>query len=610
MTLKTRGIALIPFFLGLGIVLSSCSLSLASDVTPPPDSQTFSSQDTTVPVDTSDLPIVSPDAQNGAAVYQEKCAPCHGETGMGDGPQSSSLSVDVPALADTEVAKGVRPLEWYQIVTNGNIEQFMPPFKSLDDRTRWDVVAYALSLSMNSTAVEQGKAVYSANCVDCHGDQGQGSSQAPGWLDDPGKLAKVSTMEMAAVITSGKGNMPAFQDVLDQTAIISAANYIRWMGFGSANLDLSKPSTQNTSTQPALATIMVTGRITLPSGKDFSQAMSVTLLGYDGMDQAFELKTEADSTGNFIFKDVENSSNRTLIAATEYEGTTFNSDAYHTADELPAAAIDLPIQVYASTVDTSALKVDRMHIFFDYTTGGYIQVAELFVLNNTGNQVITSATEGGSVLQFDLPEGATNLQFRDSSLGERYLATKKGFADTLSVPPGSGTQILYAYDLPFDKKTPLKIPIAWEVDSVVIMVPKGMLDVTGSQVQPMGSSTVQGDAYDFYAAAALEADSFLDLNLAANSSLGGQTGISTNLIIGISTLAAALIGVLIWYLSDKKRRTIEPEPETISSDSTQESIMDAIIALDDRFKAGEILEDAYLKRRGELKDQLKGLSGK
>lgn len=610
MELKIRGNALLPFFLGLGIVLSGCSFSLASDVTPPPDSQTFSSQGTAVPVDTSDLPIVSPNAQNGAVVYQEKCAPCHGETGMGDGPQSSSLSVDVPALADNEVAQGVRPVEWYQMVTNGNIEQFMPPFKSLDDRTRWDVVAYALSLSMNSTAVEQGKAVYTANCVDCHGDQGQGSSQAPGWLEDPGKLAKVSTMEMASVITSGRGNMPAFQDVLDQTAIISAANYIRWMGFGGANLDLSNTPVQNTATLPAFTTITVKGKISLPSDKNFPEAMSVTLLGYDGMDQAFELKTEADSNGNFVFENVDNSGSRTLIAATVYEGTTFNSDAYHTADETPAAEVDLPIQVYASTVDTSALKVDRMHIFFDFTTAGYIQVAELFVLNNTGNQVITSAAEGGGILQFDLPEGAANLQFRDSSLGERYLKTENGFADTQSIPPGSGTQILFAYDLPFEKKMTLQIPIPWEADSVVIMVPRGMLDVAGNQIQPMGSSSVQGDNYDFYAAATLEAGSLLDLNLAANNSLGGQTGISPNFIIGISTLVVALIGVLIWYLSDKKRRKIELEPESILAGGTQETIMDAIIALDDRYKAGEILEEAYHNRRSALKEQLKSLSGK
>ena len=404
--------------------------------------------------------------------------------------------------------------------------------------------------------------------------------------------------------------MPAFQDVLDQTSVLAAANYIRWMGFGGANLDLSNAAGESTAILPALNTITVKGKVNLPSGKDFPAVMSVSLLGYDGMNLAFELKTETDSNGNFIFQDVENSSSRTLIAATEYEGVTFNSDAYHAADEPSAAAIDLPIQVYASTADTSALKIDRMHIFFDFTTDGTIQVAELFVLNNTGNKIITSATEGGSVLQFDLPAGAANLQFRDSSLGERYLATEKGFADTQSIPPGSGSQILFAYDLPFEKKMALQIPIPWEADSVVIMVPKGMMDLTGSQVQPMGSSAVQGDNYDFYAAAALEAGSILDLNLAAKSTLGGQGGLSTNLLIGIGTLAVAVAGVLVWYLSDKKRRKAAPESESITAGDTQETIMDAIIALDDRFKAGEIPEDAYLKRRGELKDQLKGLSGK
>jgi cytochrome c1 len=32
----------------------------------------------------------------------------------------------------------------------GNIENFMPPFASLSDQERWDVVAYALSLSATS----------------------------------------------------------------------------------------------------------------------------------------------------------------------------------------------------------------------------------------------------------------------------------------------------------------------------------------------------------------------------------------------------------------------------------------------------------------------------
>jgi hypothetical protein len=38
-----------------------------------------------------------------------------------------------------------------------------------------------------------------------------------------------------------------------------------------------------------------------------------------------------------------------------------------------------------------------------------------------------------------------------------------------------------------------------------------------------------------------------------------------------------------------------------------DDLMDAIITLDDLYKAGEIPEDAYLKRRAELKERLRRL---
>ena len=38
---------------------------------------------------------------------------------------------------------------------------------------------------------------------------------------------------------------------------------------------------------------------------------------------------------------------------------------------------------------------------------------------------------------------------------------------------------------------------------------------------------------------------------------------------------------------------------------TVEDLMDAIIALDDRYKAGDLPEEAYLSRRDELKERLR-----
>ncbi|MBK8782804.1 MAG: hypothetical protein IPO22_13575 [Anaerolineales bacterium] len=43
------------------------------------------------------------------------------------------------------------------MVTQGNLDRFMPPFLSLSDQQRWDVVSYALTLHTTDQQVETGK---------------------------------------------------------------------------------------------------------------------------------------------------------------------------------------------------------------------------------------------------------------------------------------------------------------------------------------------------------------------------------------------------------------------------------------------------------------------
>ncbi|MBL8050714.1 MAG: hypothetical protein JNM46_05780, partial [Anaerolineales bacterium] len=74
-----------------------------------------------------------------------------------------------------------------------------------------------------------------------------------------------------------------------------------------------------------------------------------------------------------------------------------------------------------------------------------------------------------------------------------------------------------------------------------------------------------------------------------------------NFVFGIGALGAALIFAGVWmYLGNKNKEDVE---EDEFDDS--ESIMDAIIALDDLHKDGKISDDAYQKRRNELKSKLK-----
>ncbi len=125
--------------------LTACGISLASDVTPPPNYRPPISQEPVVQATTS--PLVPPNLLNGKVIYADKCVDCHGPSGKGDGAQADQLPVPVAPIGDPDFAKDARPSDWYQIITVGNLDKFMPGFTSLSDRERWDVAAYALSLS-------------------------------------------------------------------------------------------------------------------------------------------------------------------------------------------------------------------------------------------------------------------------------------------------------------------------------------------------------------------------------------------------------------------------------------------------------------------------------
>ncbi len=614
------------------VFLSGCAVSLAADITPPPEAQSFVAQGTPPVSDAALYPTVPPDPQEGAAIYAEKCAACHGERGMGDGPQAEQLPVAVPPLGDVTIAQGARPVDWYRLVSEGNMERFMPAFRSLDDRQRWDVVAYALTLSMQADTLEQGRTLYEQNCQACHGAAGEGSNQAPGWRDDTSRLASLSLVDMAQIINSGKGNMPAFGDRLDASQRLALATYSRSLGFNSpaqGNQTAQQPGVAPSETEavpdqqsegmPSASNLAgeeirmeVTGSIIHGSGDAVPPGLTVQLEGYDGMEQIYVARSDVQPDGTYRFEDAGFVPGRAFIASVEYNGFVFNSDVYHSLADTFQSPLELPITIYNTTTDLSALKVDRMHVFFDFTNPETVQIAELFLLNNTGSRVIVSDPPGQAVINFPLPEGATNLQFQNGVLGERFVETEGGFGDTQSIAPGAGSQILFAYDLPFKRRMDVSIPIPLAVDAAIVMLPQGSMTIQSDQLQPMGQRQIQGVSLDLYSATALQPGSTLKMTLSGRMGNGvniqsGQTG---SLIAGALALAAVLGGGLFWYLRQRKplaaRVAVEAaEPAEMES---REALIDAIIALDELHKAGNLDDAVYQQRRAELKDRLRTLA--
>lgn len=85
----------------------------------------------------------------GQALYEAKCAVCHGQGGWGDGPAAADLNPPPAPLAHTAPMMSDAYL-FYRISEGGGFAPFnsaMPAWKGeLTENERWDVINYARSL--------------------------------------------------------------------------------------------------------------------------------------------------------------------------------------------------------------------------------------------------------------------------------------------------------------------------------------------------------------------------------------------------------------------------------------------------------------------------------
>jgi mono/diheme cytochrome c family protein len=644
------------------IGLSACGVDLAGDITPPPGLQSTTASQP-VP-NTVAFPLVPPDASQGQAIYSENCAPCHGDTGQGDGPQAANLPNPVIPIGQTGIAWASVPSDWFQIITNGNINRFMPGFiNGLDDRQRWDVLAYVYSLSMSPDLLAQGQVVYATNCASCHGTTGKGdgpqsaslSVKTPDFTAQD-RLSQKSDNDLYNEIKQGIGQgsspaMPAFASQLSDADLWAVTSYVRALTFTNApgvNLAAANgaatPSTGVTattgttgavesSTSPAAtgteqATPKVTettppatvngtsvpvgsahGKLILPADiTSLPPDLAVNLLGFDSnLNQVSSASTPVQPDGTFQFTNVPMPSGISFMASVDFNNVMFNSS--------PSAGsagtnLDLSITIYDTSTDASALAVDRLHVFFDFSTPSVVQVIELYIISNPTNKAIV-AKDGQAVIYFDLPKDATNLQFQDGVLGQRYIQTATGFGDTQAILPGSGQyQELFAFYVPYPGKTDLSLPITMPISAAVVMLPVGGVNLNSSQLIDSGQQSVQGQTFHIFTTSNMAGKTNLSMTISGLPSAAASTGTSnpfSSLLIGggVFLLSLVVAGTFFYRARRRSNLAVKEEDEPEAPEEDVDSLMDAIAALDDLHKAGKLPTAAYHQRRAEMKERLK-----
>jgi mono/diheme cytochrome c family protein len=566
-------------------------------------------------------PRQAPDLAAGEVLFAERCAPCHGSAGRGDGAQASALPVPPAPLADPDLARRAVPDEWYSLVTIGRIDRFMPGFTSLNDSDRWSVVGYALTLGLRQEDVAAGKAVFDDACAGCHGEDGRGG-EAGSDLTEPGLQAESSLESFFGAVSQGvEPGMPAFADTLSEEERWAAAAYVRQLGLAVAPPTLPATATQPLRTPevsvtpltgtvapsgeprletPAAATpsLAPTGRIegTIVNGTaggSVPGGLEVTLHGLDGETEVVTETTTADASGSFTFNVPELVPGRLFVATVEHQGELYASEVAHLTGDEPS--VSLPVTIFETTTDASAAQVDRLHLLVSIPGEGVLQVVELWILSNSGDRTIVPP-EGGRGLGGTLPEGVAQLSFDEATPGERYEVAGRDFYDRRGLPPGVGTgEWVFSYVLAYDRRLDLERTTPYPIGSIVLIVPEGM-SVTADGLVDTGSRDLQGESLHTYSLGPIVGGGKVSLRLSGTGRSGTTVAPAREWILGVAVLGVALIAAG-WFW-----RRPRPRPRgAVRADSDEEDLLLSLAALDRDFEAGRVSEADYRRRRDPLK---------
>jgi mono/diheme cytochrome c family protein len=617
-------------------LLSACNFTLAEDVTPPPGYVAPTPAAALGPL----FPAQAPSTENGALIFAEKCAPCHGATGLGDGEQGIQLGVTVPAFGLPEIARPASPAQWYTTVTRGNIERFMPPFASLSDQERWDVVAYAMTLHSSEEMLAQGKDLFESNCADCSTD----------FFQDQEKMSALSEVELARVIKQGNDQVPAFGANLSDDEIWAVSAYLRTLSFDTAPvvsapqvsatpeavtttkapsgaetpLSTAEGTAQSPETSEATTVAIagfgtISGSVENKTGTDLPSDLKVTLRGYDhgadpsqGPQEVFSQEGTIDENGSFVFENIEIPLNRIFLAELNFDGVDLQS-GFAIVKEGDTSLTLPPIVLYNKTEDPSTLVVDEARIFFEYGTD-VVQVFNVYSFRNPGDEVIVvKFNEKGEVPFLRAPAGSSGFGYEPMQDSEPFQQIENGFA----IPPSEGSYGLITFaSVPKSREFEFSQEFVLPASSVTVFVPEGVT-AKGDTSTDLGLQAIQNFNFQIYEMGNVAAGETVKLSVSgtpketgdASASTSAETTSNQNLLIGAGAIGIALILAGAWmYLRDRHREEEGTgDQETGNEFESSEDVMDAIIALDDLHRARKISDEAYQKRRTELKEILKGM---
>lgn len=559
------------------------------------------------------LPDTPPNLVQGAQIFAARCVECHGVNGAGDGQLVLDGAVPDPGnFNDPEFMSGKSPLTYFNVITNGRIENLMPPWENaLTQEERWAAAMYVYTLH--------------------YGDLTSGASLISGEIPPryrlPGNSATLTDAALAEAFATGEITTSPAWGELSADEQRQAVGYVR-----SLSLDLETvqrppevPTTANvtgTETPPTEV-----AQVSIGSGTVFGEViagslnmqlpedLTVTLRIFDAEFNETTVETTLDETGAFRFEDVEFRADRVYLATTEYDDWTFYSRA--TPVDASFNELELNIALYETTEDADVIDVVSRLTQIQPSTDRFLEVVELVYFINTSDKLFVGEDavpgEPLATVRFNLPPGSIVTLVDDA----RYVVDHDNFVvtDTFPIQPGVEQLFAISYLMPYQDGAIIEYPVNQAFNGPMrLLINSEIISADASWIQPLGTEVLGGVAYQVYGGNLnLQAGDTIRYELAGSMPAIGTSQDSTvvtsdNLlpVVLIAMLGLFLIVGSAIFMLNRRTQAVG----VVDDNQLIDALLRQIAELDAQHDTGEINHDLYHHRRKQLKARLEQLTGK
>jgi mono/diheme cytochrome c family protein len=554
-------------------------------------------QPTAVVEEQSLFPPARPDIANGAQIFADRCTDCHSQNGNGLGELVREGGIPQPPdFTDISLTSLQTPLEWYDTITNGNLEFLMPPWKNaLSTQERWDVAFYTYTLGYDDELLTLGEQVWTDKCAGC------GSMNE---LLDLESAVKVSDAIFGSQVDSND-----FGSTLSTDEIYAVVAYARSLSFNNPDSIASIPQSIPVSENPTIKRGDFTGIIEHGTPGSTIPADTIIQMQYGNMRDGFELaQTTMQEDFTYRFEDIPLTTDFTYSVGTLYRNHPFTS----TILEGHAEDIDYnqTITIYDLTDDVYVLSVSQIDMYIDPINvpelGSGLRIVQFIKYNNDSDRLYTTGQPIGdgreASLLIQIPVGSIILS---GEANGRYINAQDlgSIIDTYPVLPGDNHDIQIEYFVPYEDGAIIDQPFNNVVKGDASITLSNNLSIISENFTKSDASDPSKDLTVYAGALDIETNPSLVFEITGNPFV---TTSEDDSVVTSATLFPILLGAVV-VIVILMIVVIVFAGRGNNSRQNVDALIKQIAELDAMHDSGQINHDVYQRQRQELKQELTNL---